>query len=271
MATSSKLGPNIFITGANRGIGLGLVKEFAKQSDVQNIFAGCRDPSKAKELSDLQKVHPSIKIIQIDVQNDSTIKSAVTEVERILGPNTGLNILINNAAIFGKQSGQKLSDPDRKTWLEHFDVNTVGTAIVTAAFLPLLRKMSSTDSPSKIVNISSELASTGLLPSFGQVLYGLPEDVRGTKAIGYGNIVYGMSKAALNHYTRALACDEPTLIAISACPGWVRTDMGEDKADLSVEESTCAIVRLISSLNHEQSGGYFSPGRKAIEFTPIDF
>ncbi|KAI1702696.1 short chain dehydrogenase domain-containing protein [Ditylenchus destructor] len=166
---------NVFITGANRGIGLGLVKEFAKQSDVQNIFAGCRDPSKAKELSDLQKVHPSIKIIQIDVQNDSTIKSAVTEVERILGPNTGLNILINNAAIAEKY-------------------------------------------------------------------------------------------AALNHYTRALACDEPTLVAISVCPGWVRTDMGGSDAFSSVEESTSALLNLIASLDHEKSGNYFSHEGKQLEF-----
>ncbi|KAI1700068.1 short chain dehydrogenase domain-containing protein [Ditylenchus destructor] len=262
---------NVFITGANRGIGLGLVKEFAKQSDVQNIFAGCRDPNKAKELSDLQAAHPSIKIIQIDVQNDSTIKSAVTEVERILGPNSGLNVLINNAAILEKNSGQKLAEPDRKVWLQHFDVNTVSVAIVTAAFLPLLRKASAGDSPSKVVNISSTLGSTKLFPSFPK-LFGLPDNIRGTKALAqHENIVYGMSKAALNHYTRALACDEPTLIAIAVCPGWVRTDMGGSDAMISVEDSTSALLNLIASLSQDQSGGYFSNQGNQQTFAPLEF
>jgi NAD(P)-dependent dehydrogenase (short-subunit alcohol dehydrogenase family) len=41
------LGANVFITGANRGIGLGMVKEILNVGGLKNLFAGCRNPDAA--------------------------------------------------------------------------------------------------------------------------------------------------------------------------------------------------------------------------------
>jgi NAD(P)-dependent dehydrogenase (short-subunit alcohol dehydrogenase family) len=41
------LGPNVFVTGASRGIGLGLVKKLVDHQDVKKIFAGARKPEEA--------------------------------------------------------------------------------------------------------------------------------------------------------------------------------------------------------------------------------
>lgn len=63
-------------------------------------------------------------------------------------------------------------------------------------------------------------------------------------------------QAALNHFTKSLAADEHGLIAVVVCPGWVQTDMGGLNAALSIEESTKALVKIISQLKKEDSGKF---------------
>ncbi|VDL66154.1 unnamed protein product, partial [Nippostrongylus brasiliensis] len=60
---------SILITGANRGIGLALVKEFLKNSGITHLIATARDPSGAKELNDIKDNR--LKILKLDVTNDA--------------------------------------------------------------------------------------------------------------------------------------------------------------------------------------------------------
>ncbi|KAI1714411.1 short chain dehydrogenase domain-containing protein [Ditylenchus destructor] len=219
---SNGVGMNIFITGANRGIGLGL------------------------ELKELQNKSGSpVKLIQIDVQNDVSIISAVAQVDKVISATGGgLNVLINNSGILDKSGGIGATHPDRQVYARHFDVNATGVAMTTAAFLPLIRRANVAGQAAKIINVSSQLGSTANLKSSG--------------AIFGGNIIYGMSKAALNHFTTGLSVEvkDTNIVTIALCPGWVRTDMGGDTATLSVEESASAIAKLISALKKEHSGMY---------------
>ncbi len=48
---------NILIVGANRGIGLGLIKEILNKNSTANIFATYRDKNKSTELINLSKKH----------------------------------------------------------------------------------------------------------------------------------------------------------------------------------------------------------------------
>jgi NAD(P)-dependent dehydrogenase (short-subunit alcohol dehydrogenase family) len=93
------IGSNVFVTGASRGIGLGLVKHLINYPDVKHIFAGARTPSQATDLQDLAKESPKVKIVQFDSLSDESIKNAVREVEKAVGSD-GLNLLINNAGVF---------------------------------------------------------------------------------------------------------------------------------------------------------------------------
>lgn len=59
---------SVLVTGANRGIGLGLVQHFLRMpKPPQWIFAGCRDPKgqRAQELQNLASKHPNIIIIPL--------------------------------------------------------------------------------------------------------------------------------------------------------------------------------------------------------------
>ncbi|CAJ0557975.1 unnamed protein product, partial [Mesorhabditis spiculigera] len=87
---------SVLITGAARGIGLGLVRQFIKRPYLQHIFAGVRDPAKAE---DLKKIGDSrLHIIQLDILSDSDIQSAVKTIANTVG-SSGLELLVNNAAV----------------------------------------------------------------------------------------------------------------------------------------------------------------------------
>lgn len=93
------IGSNIFVTGASRGIGLGLVQHLIDYPEVRKVFAGARRPQEAEDLKQLAKQSSKIHIIQFDVLDDKSIHSAVKEVESKVG-NEGLNLLINNAGVY---------------------------------------------------------------------------------------------------------------------------------------------------------------------------
>lgn len=238
--TIGNLGANVLITGANKGIGLGLVREILKLQGVKNVFATCRNPDAAEDLKQMRQTNNAVKIIKIDATNDEQIYRARDEVNNEIG-NEGLHLLINNSGIF-EPDGCTIQNPNRQVFMRHFDTNTMGTVMTTAAFLPLLRKASSHNRFPMVVNMSSIL---------GGISQMIPVSI-----IPHNSVAYGMSKAAINHYTKALSIDEPSIVAISIHPGWVATDMGGDGAQITIEFSTKAIVKKLCSLTKEDTGKF---------------
>ncbi len=119
-------------------------------------------------------------------------------------------------------------------------------------FLPLLKSASAAGKPARILNISSTLGSTELVPAY--------------KANPALNIVYGMSKAAVNHYTKALADLEKSVVTVAMCPGWVQTDMGTKNAPLTVDESTSAIVKTLAGLSPLHSGTFINHHGQPLKY-----
>ncbi|KAL3120864.1 hypothetical protein niasHT_008156 [Heterodera trifolii] len=249
--SSAPLGANVLVTGANRGIGLGIVKEILKTDGIVNLFAGCRNPSQAEELKELTKCHQILKLVKIDVSCDESIANAVVEVRKMLNSEEekGLHTLINNAGILEKEGGTLLA-PDRAAYLRHFNVNVVGTVATTAAFLPLLRKAAATNSCQKeqqaapvvrVVNIG------GALGCIGKVFLKPSE-------CPYQNMAYGMSKAAVHHFNKMFSIDQPDFVSVAIHPGWLATDMGGTTAPETVEERIPQVIRLIGTLTMADSG-----------------
>ena len=68
---------SILVTGASRGLGLEFVKQLvALQSAPEVVIAACRDPTSATNLQEIAKLHPSVKVIKLDVEKDEDIESA---------------------------------------------------------------------------------------------------------------------------------------------------------------------------------------------------
>ncbi|RDD38058.1 putative oxidoreductase [Trichoplax sp. H2] len=232
----------VFITGSNRGLGLQFVKELAKNENYRHVFAACRKPNDAQELLSIAKENSKVQTVQLDVQNDQDIHSAVEVVNKKVGGN-GLNLLINNAGI--SINGGPIPTVNRSDFMKVMDVNVSSPIMLTKAFYRLLRAASNPSStrdiflPAVVVNMSSILGSIESNNAESGVLY-----------------PYRCSKAALNMATKSMAIEfaPRNIIAITMHPGWVRTDLGGPKAPLFVEESIKGMMNVIENLNLSDSG-----------------
>lgn len=220
----------ILITGANRGIGLELTKQYL--SNNARVIACCRDPHHANELNQLKsQYHSTLVICQLDVSNFQAITSLSQQLA-----NEKIDILINNAGIIGNHA-DTLANIDADKWQETFKTNTIAPTLMAQAFLNQL----SHSNRKLVVNISSVMGS-------------IAENTSG------GYYLYRSSKAALNAVTKSLSIElkPKNIIAVVMHPGWVQTDMGGDEAPLTTEQSVTGIRNVIDQLTLTDSGTFVS-------------
>ncbi|KAK7706030.1 hypothetical protein SLS57_009811 [Botryosphaeria dothidea] len=221
------------ITGSSRGIGLALVTLLASKpvSEVSKVFAAARKQNSSLEKL-VQESGGRVEFIQLDVTDEQGSQQASKTVEKALN-GKGLDILINNAGIMNYTPNgiENMTDLD-----ETFKVNVIGVHNVTTAFLPLLKK----GSLKKVINISTTLGSIGMAPVF---------NFQPTPA-------YKVSKAALNmltvQYAQAFAEDGLVFVA------WVKTDLGTEHADLTIEQSINGISEILSRVTDADTGKFFT-------------
>lgn len=209
----------ILITGANRGLGLTLARMGAERGHT--ILAGVRNVDNGTQrLSQLQSEFPeSIFIYSLDVTNEASIAQTASMVEQEHGSVDGI---INNAGILlGRE--QSIEELDMEQVQTTFEVNVYGPMRVVKHFLPLLYQGSS---PS-IINISSEAGSF-------ENAYG-------------GDYPYAMSKAALNMFSEQLRdyVKKHDIQVYSVHPGWIRTDMGGEKAPGDPQDTAKGILDIV--------------------------
>ncbi|XP_004556304.1 C-signal [Maylandia zebra] len=246
---------NILVTGANRGLGLELVKQLAETTGQEaHIYACSREPegSRTEALRQLTTRHPGkITIIKLDVADEESISAAVQAVQDQIG-DAGLNILINNAGIRKPALSGALSATKKNDMMEVYETNVVGPFTIAKMFLPLLKKAAQRDSSAKgndnktacssaIINISTAISSIEKCPETFSAAQMYP---------------YRISKAALNMLTRCQAEDFKThnIVVTAIHPGWVQTEMGGEKAPLTTVDSVLGMLSVISSLSNKDSG-----------------
>ncbi|XP_046555240.1 C-factor-like isoform X3 [Haliotis rubra] len=242
----SKLSPkSVFITGANRGLGLAFVKHFLGLAEPpSHVFAACRQPDQATELTRLAGENGRVRVVKLDVREDEEIAAAVVEVEKVVGAG-GLNLLLNNAGV--NQQEQGLESLTREKMNYHFDCNVTAPLLVSKAFLPLLRRAANkTDfscSRAAIINVSTVLSLINYVNKMNDFRY-----------------PYDSSKCALNMVTDILAREvSPDGVLVAGLhPGWVKTDMGGPNAMLDIEESISKCMNTIAAMNKDSSGLLYS-------------
>jgi NAD(P)-dependent dehydrogenase (short-subunit alcohol dehydrogenase family) len=228
------------ITGANKGIGL----ETARQLRAKGILVllGSRDLAKGETAAkSLQGEAEDVRAIKLDVGNEGDRKAAAKYIEKEFGR---LDILINNAGVMlDGRSGNETSTTSSKILHETFETNFFSVVELTQMLLPLLRKSEA----GRIVNLSSVLASLTLHATPGSPIY----DAK--------TFAYDASKAALNSFTIHLAHElRHTKIKVnSAHPGWVKTDMGGEGAQMEIVDGAKTSVRMATLPADGPTGGYF--------------
>ena len=231
--------PTVLITGANRGIGLELARQYAAAN--WNVIATTRRPiddAGTAELKAIAAKHPNLAIERIDVTDTAMIRGVAKKYA-----DQPIDVLVNNAAAVEttfQADLEKVSIPYDKIDFDaarnDFDVNTLGPMRMIQAFMPNVEK----SKQKKVVNVTS------FIGSFGR---------GGSMAMGMN---YGASKAALNMYSVKLsvavkpkgvivALVEPILVASK--PGVPQNPMLKP-----VDEEVGKLVKVIEGLTMESTG-----------------
>ena len=122
----------ILITGTNRGIGLELTKIFAENN--WDVIACCRNPKKADKLTALSKQYKNIMIHKLDVEDFNDIENLKETLKK-----TKIDILLNNAGIYGGQKGQFFGKIDYKSFKNTFKVNTLAPLKICETFIEQIK------------------------------------------------------------------------------------------------------------------------------------
>ncbi|MCC2679137.1 MAG: short-chain dehydrogenase [Pseudobdellovibrio sp.] len=215
---------NVLITGAGRGIGFSLVKEFANNG--YTVLATYRDAAAAKNLLAFSKDNPKVKTVTADVSDESSFADLKAAVQRL----GHIHILINNAGVIGGKA-RNLQELNLDEMNKVFQVNTFGPIKVCKAVMPFVPK------DGKVVQISSLMGS-----------------ISDNGSGGYYD--YRMSKTALNMFNMCLSMEFPDVTCLTLHPGWVQTDMGGAGATLPVDQCAKGLYKVITEATAAQSGDF---------------
>jgi len=227
--------PTILVTGANRGLGLEYARQYAEQG--WRVIACCRKPFKADELQALQKDYSdNLDVFELDV----TSLQGVNSLAMRLADRT-IDLLINNAGTFGPKGApegmayQSLYFMDYGIWRNMLETNLIAPFHIAVAFRPHLDR----SEQGMIVNLSSGLAS-------------ITENNMGM------SYAYRSSKAGLNMVTKGMSVEWPKLIVVAVSPGWCKTDLGGEHADVEPADSVREQRQTFGRLTLADSGRFIS-------------
>lgn len=215
---------NIIITGSNRGIGLELTKLFAQDC---NVYALCRSDFPQSALND------HIKVIKIDITDEAAIRKFAAELN---DGRVAIDLLINNAGTAGGDENDVVK-VDANSVAEVFAINTIAPMTMSLHLTDALKRA---DKP-VMVAISSRMGTHALLNDYNAEWW-----------------PYSSSKAALGLAVSAFAINEPAIKSISVHPGWVKTRMGGDDAEMEPVESARDIKKLYENIDELESGEMYN-------------
>ncbi|MBY5991377.1 SDR family oxidoreductase [Ferrimonas balearica] len=217
----------VLITGANRGLGLEFVRQYAKRG--WQVLACCRAPEQAEALQALANDLGGIEPMALDVTDESAINSLAASLK-----GRAIDHLILNAGVLGERCAT-LGEMTQAEWLSVLNINTVAPALLIQAL------------------------SDNVAASEHKTIVGLSTRVASIADNGSGGMyAYRASKAALNQILVSAAHNLKAqgVKTLAVHPGWVQTDMGGDKATFTPEQSVAGIIAVADSLTPGDSGQF---------------
>jgi NAD(P)-dependent dehydrogenase (short-subunit alcohol dehydrogenase family) len=218
------------VVGANRGIGLGVVRALLARG--WDVVATARHPDQAKELRELANSHPGqVTITSLDMNDPAAVDGFAATLD-----GKAVDAALINAGVAG---------PAHRS-ANAATAEEIGALMFTNAIAP--------------VRLARSLAKA---MRTGSGVVAFTSSVMGSVALnGGGHELYRASKAALNSLTRGLSVElrGKNLTVLSLHPGWVATDMGGAGAPVSVDESAAGMVAVIE----KQAGSH---GHRFLDYT----
>lgn len=222
------------VTGANRGLGLEFCRQLLAQGD--RVVAACRQPGKATALNALAGEYPGrLHVAPLEVAEPKSHVALARELP-LLTEGQALDLLINNAGVL--RGGERYGSVQAADLETSFRTHALGPFLLVQTLSPQLAD------GARVANISSEIGSIGLRQA------ALHQDFRTPS--------YAIGKAAQNMATSLLAqaLAPRGIVVVALHPGWVRTDMGTERAALSPQESVRGLLQVIDGLQARDSGAF---------------
>ncbi len=185
------------VTGSSSGIGLATSLALSKNGYL--TYTTMRNLAKRDSLQSVaDKQHLPIRVVQLDVTDENSIKKAI---QSILSESGRIDLLVNNAGYVLTGAFEDIGIDEIKAL---YETNVFGVIRVTQAVLPIMRKQRS----GRIINISS-----------------------GAGRVGYpGDSAYVSSKFALEGLSESMAfeVEQFGIKTVLVEPGFIRTSIGEN-------------------------------------------
>lgn len=227
----------LLITGANRGIGLEFVRQYA--TDGWRVIACARHPEKAEALNKLAAQFPDrVSLHALEVADHAQIMQLAQTLQDV-----AIDVLINNAAVYPATDSNGFGRVNYEDWAEAFRINTMAPLKMAEAFAENIAR----SELKQLVTITSKMGS-------------MADNTSG------GNYIYRTSKAAVNMVVKSLALDlaDKGITAVLLHPGWVKTDMGGPNAWITVEQSVNGMRKIIGNLTPADAGKFIAYDGKQI-------
>jgi NAD(P)-dependent dehydrogenase (short-subunit alcohol dehydrogenase family) len=236
----------VLITGATRGIGLHFVAQYVKAG--WNVIATARDPTNAGPLEALAPA----KIVQLDTGDEESILRAAKQLE-----GTPIDLLINNAGI---EEAATFETATKANFMRAFEVNAVGTFLVTRALVDNLRLASKQRGSSVVANISSLLGSITVNAGGSYtVLDTCGPEYHALKPGTGSRYPYRTSKAAVNMITTSLASDlkSDNIIVVAIQPGLVKTEFTGNRGLIPPEVSVANVFKRLDTVTIADTAKFY--------------
>ncbi len=221
----------VFITGANRGIGLEFVKQYHKAG--YQVIATTRNPLEQDDLKILSQAHKNIKVMSLDISDEKQIAGVKSMLV-----DQPIDVLICNAGYYGpKDERARFGQVDQSEWIKTFSIN----AIAPLKLIEALHQNLLAGKEKKIAVLSSKMGS-------------MADNGSGS------SYIYRSTKAALNAVVKSLSIDlaEDKIKLVSLHPGWVKTDMGGVNALIDTETSVKGMKQVITKLTAKNTGRFIA-------------
>ena len=226
----------VLVTGANRGLGLEFCRQYAE--DGWHVVACCRNPARAVDLQQIARQYANVQLETLDVADFAQIDALAVQLSAL-----PIDVLINNAGVYGDEDSHQFGNLDYQVWLDTFVVNSQAPVKMAEAFFGQLKR--------------SELK---LLVTISSLMGSMADNSSG------GSLLYRSSKAAVNAAMKSLAIDlkKDGIGVLIFHPGWVKTDMGGHHAPMRPVDSIAGMRQVMAGFSLAQSGGFVRYDGKVV-------
>jgi NAD(P)-dependent dehydrogenase (short-subunit alcohol dehydrogenase family) len=219
----------VLIIGASRGLGFEFVQQYLAEG--WEVIATARKQADVRHLAAL-----GAKACKVNVTSPADFTALKTMLAR-----KSINVAIYNAGVFGLRTNgvEAISKSDFDSVMR---ANVWGVMHAIPAIAPSVAR-----GEGVFVFLSSTMGSIA--------------NIEGPNAV-----LYRASKSALNAVVKVASLEwaDKNVVSFVIHPGWVKTDMGGQNADIEKNESIAGMRKVIAGASSKHNGGFFDYMGKSL-------